>query len=430
MYVMNVGIVYWTSVQDSDVIRGGRQETLAVADMMLIDSVTIPGTAHRRQKNERFVDDGLESHIGEVTSHIVLAEYIIFITDLNKIFCYPTTFPMPALDVPEPIELTTFYTAYPSENFRVRDLQGSFTRFAIFTQDGSVLTASQDLLHRFRDAARDVPLESPQTLPSPALIPSLQAQTTISVAFGDHHFLALHSNGSVTSYGTELQCCGALGLGDAPASKLRGVRADQQQWGNSRLPEEEGRTVWFEPLMETWLDDMQDKCSAEGGGEPGAMLRAGHEGMRQAYADHFEKEGANWEEGITKEGDMGSYFVLKVAAAGWSSAVLVLVDEEKAEKACEAHTVEPPPHPPPSPALSVQSVDSRGFAYEVIDSPGEQLTQALYAVYEYIWELGRRFLGLTARDAIREARGIEMNVEESPQRVEYTWTNEPFPRLV
>jgi len=355
MYVVNVGIVYWTSVQDSDVVRGGRQEALAVADMMLIDSVTIPGTGYCRKRNERFVEDSLESRIGEVTNHIVLAEYIVFTTDLNKVFCYPTIFPMPALDVLEPIDLTTFYTASLSESFRIRDLQGSFTRFAIFTHGGCVFTASHDLLHAFRDAARASSPEEPQSLPSPALVPSLQAPTIISLAFGDHHFLALHSNGSITSYGQELQSCGALGLGDALKAKLRGVRAEPGHWGNNGLPEGEARTVWFEPMMRTWLAYMWRKSSREEGGEHAAMLYAGNEGVRKACADYFEREGSKWEENVSREDEMGAYFVLKIAAAGWSSAALVLVDEEKADQARKAHIVEPLPRPPPSPALSVQS---------------------------------------------------------------------------
>lgn len=429
MYVKNVGIVYWTSVQDSDVVRGGRQEALAVADMMLIDSVTVPGTGYRRKKNERFVDDSLESRIGEVTNHVVLADYIVFTTDLNKVFCYPTIFPMHALNVPEPIELTTFYTAFPSETFKVRDLQGSFSRFAIFTHSGRVFTASLDLLHAFRDATRASSQEEPQTLPSPALVPSLQAQTIISLAFGDHHFLALHSNGSITSYGEEPSSCGALGLGDGFESRLRGVRGDPGHWGNCRLPEGEGRTVWFEPLMRKWLEYMWHDSRRDAGGEHNTILQAGNEGLRKACADHFEKEGAKWEETVTKEGEMGAYFVLKIAAAGWSSAALVLVDEEKAEQARKAHTIQPPPRPPPSPAPSTQSVDSRGLAYEIIDSPGEQLINTIYTIYAYAWDFGRWFLGLTARDAGREAEKLGKKAEEKEERVEYTWSKDSFPRL-
>lgn len=416
MYVMNIGIVYWTSSQDSDVIRGGRQEALAVADMMLIDTVTVPGSGYRRKKDERFVEDSVESRIGEVTNHVVLEGYIVFTTDLNKLFCYRTTYPMPALDVPEPVELTTLYTASTSKSFSIRDIQGSYRRFAIFTHDGCVLTASNDLLNAFWNAATSPPTEEPQPLPSPTLLHSPQSRTITSLAFGDWHYLALHSDGTITSYGQELKSCGALGLGEYPASKLRGIRPILQSFGNQSLPEGEGRTVWIEPLMDTYLNDMAQK--------PATL-----DFDRKTYADHFEQEGAKWEQGITSEGEMGAYFVLKIAAAGWSSAALVLVDEEKAERARKAHIVTSSPPHPPSPTLSAQSVDSKGFAYEVIDSPGEQLVNAIHAVGSFVWRVGRWFLGLTERDAARAA--IEAKDKEREEdKVRYTWSDDPFPELI
>lgn len=427
MYVNDVGIVYWTSVQDSDVVRGGRREALAVADMMLVDSVTIPGTGYLRKKNYGHVEDCLESRVGEVVNYVVLAEYIVFTTDLNKIFCYPTIYPMLALDIPEPIELTTFYSVSQFESFKIRDLQGSFARFAIFTYSGSVLTASHDLLHAFRNASISLSHDTSDPLPSPALVPSLQSQTIISLAFGDHHFHALHNNGIITSYGQEPQQCGALGLGSPHSSELRGVRCDRPSWGNGFLSDGEGRTVWFEPLMEIWLKDMQRKSTVENdGNEGGLMMHAGHAGVQEAYANYFEREGAKWEESVTKEGEIGAFFVLKVAAAGWHSAALVLVDNDKAEEAREAHTIRSSPaRPPPSPALSAQSTDS----YEVIDSPGEQLANTVYAIYEWLWEMGRTFLGLTARDSAREAEERVKKREDMVDEVEYTWSKETFPRL-
>lgn len=423
MYVMNIGIVYWTSSQDSDVIRGGRQEALAVADMMLIDSVTVPETGYRRKKNERFMNDSIGSRIGEVTNHVVLEGYIVFTTDLNKLFFYRTTYPMPALETPEPVELTTFYTASTSKSFTIRDIQGSYRCFAIFTHDGCVLTASNDLLNAFWNAATSPPTEEPQPLPSPNPLHPPPARTITSLAFGDWHFLALHSDGTTTSYGQELKSCGALGLGDTPASKLRGVTPVPGSWGTQSLPEGEGRTIFFEPQMEIWLNDMVLKAPTLVYGE----------NVRKAYADYFESQGARWEEGITKEGEMGAYFVLKIAAAGWSSAALVLFDEEKADLARKAHIVNSPSSSthPPSPTLSAQSVDSRGFAYEAIDSPGEQLINAFHAVYTFAWRLGRWFLGLTGRDAARMAEGAKgKEGEDGEEDVRYTWSDDPFPKQV
>ena len=436
MYVMNVGIIYWASVRESDLVQGGQQEALQVHDAMLIESVTIPGTGYQRKRNERSIDDSLESRIGQVTNHVVLAGYIVFTTDLNKIFCYRTTFPMPALDVPEPIELSTFYNALPDQPFIVRDIQGAFTRFAVFTDSGNIITGTEEFLNQFHHASTSSTADSPIPLPLPDIIPSLQSKNIISLAFGDHHFHALHANGTITSYAQELNRCGALGLGSSMTAELRGVLVAPGRaghgLGHGRLPDGEGRTVWFEPLMEKWLEDVGSKFEDTEATERHEMLLSGHEGVRKALADYLEQKGSKWEEGVTKDGEMGAYFTLKVAAAGWHSAALVLVDEEKAEKAREKHIVKPSPQKSrdPSPAPSLQSNDS----YEVIDSPGEQLINAVYDMYEWLWWFGRWFLGLTQRDAAREvakeqhnnATGEEM---DDGLEVMYTWSNDPFPRL-
>ena len=400
--------------------------------MMLIDTSTIPGTGLRRNSNHEAVDSGLKSSIGEVTNHIVLADYIVFTTDLNKVFCYPFTSFKPAQETRNPIELTTFYSALPSQVFESRGLQGSYTHFAIYTKDGHALVGSQDLLRSFCDAQNESLLDDPMALQLPSSIHSHQTLPVISMAFGDHHSHALHSNGLITSYGEEPQGCGALGLGckSAPASILRGVIHSINRVGgiaSNRLPDGEGRTVWFEPLMATWLEDMYRKwrtaCESK---ERGNTLRVGHEGTRKAFADYFEKEGARWEEGITKEGEMGAYFALRVASGGWSSAALVLVDEDKAERAREAHIVRPlAERTPPSPAISAQS----GASNETIESPGEQLTNEIYAIYTWLWTFGRWFLGLTARDAGREAQEKAKFEGRGDDHVEYTWDKDPFLRL-
>ena len=432
MYVPNVGIIYWASVRESDLVQGGQQEALQVHDAMLIESVTIPGTSYRRKRNERNAVDSLESHIGQVTNHVVLSGYIVFTTDLNKIFCYRTTFPMPALDIPEPIELSTFYNVIPDHPFIIRDIQGAFTRFAIFIESGNIITGTEEFLNQFHNASTSSTAESPIPLPAPDIIPSLQSKNIISLAFGDHHFHALHANGTITSYAQELQRCGALGLGSSDLAILRGVFVTRAGFGHGRLPDGEGRTVWFEPLMEQWLEDVYSKSEATEANEGRQMLLSGHEGARRAIADYLEYEGSKWEEGVTKDGEMGAYFTLKVAAAGWHSAALVLVDEEKAEKARQKHIVKPSAQKSrdTSPAPSLQSDDS----YEVIDSPGEQLVNAVYDIYEWLWEFCRWFLGLTQRDAAREvakeqSKNDDREETEDGAEVVYTWSNDPFPRL-
>ena len=75
----DIGIVYWDAHRDVDY-----EGDLMVA--LLIQTVTIPGTGYRRPRNSRSGSPTLESRIGEVLHHIVLEGYLVFTTDLNKVF--------------------------------------------------------------------------------------------------------------------------------------------------------------------------------------------------------------------------------------------------------------------------------------------------------------------------------------------------------
>lgn len=380
----------------------------------------IPGTGYRRKPDDRDLNT-LESRVGEVTNHIVLAGYIVFTTDKDKIFCYP----IPSFNLidpeffprSEPIELSTFYPDNPRSPFHIRDLQGSYRSFAVFTDSGSVLTGSRTLLDSH--SGHSSPLLSPD------VIPGLQGKSVISIAFGDHHFLALHSYGEISSYGIECQSCGSLGLGIRSISSLRGLRHLRRRFlRDSRLRKGEGRSVWFEPMMIKWLEDMREKMDDDEASERAKMIRERHEGACVALSDYFEREGRKWEGGITSEGELGAYFVLKASAAGWSSAALVLVDEEKAEKARRKHIV--------------VSISKDQSPVDQIKEETVAYSAREYAV-DFIVRAGRWLLGLTARDAA--ARRIAQSSanfcfqqagdgeRDSDGGTSYTWSNQRFPRL-
>lgn len=419
-----IGIVYWSPPHYTRETNPDQGED--TADYLLVEQVIIPGTGYRRNRSDR-APEALASRIGVVTNHIVLEGYIVFTTDDDKIFSYRTTYPISELPQPEPVELTTFYSDSPLP-FRIRDIQGSFRSFAVFTASGSVLTASCPLLDVFHLSTG---AENP--LPHPSAIPGLQGQSVISIAFGDHHFHALHATGTITSYGTESQGCGALGLGSKDASKLRGVRS-AGGFVNRRLKEGEGRTVWFDPMMHTWLQDMSKKGNEGEAAERARMIDSGHDGACSSIADYFENEGRKWEDGLTAQGEVGAYFVLKVSGAGWHSAALVLVDETKAEMARQKHLAAPPAMPPPPPNNEVAQPRPYGPAW----------------FYMLLIYLVRTFLGLTARDATatENSRGRRRRQESHGGRRRdgsqgvanealdgnqsqpiYTWAQDPFPRL-
>ncbi|KAL9011019.1 MAG: hypothetical protein Q9173_004104 [Seirophora scorigena] len=448
MYIAGTGIIYWP---DDLPLRFASEE----ADALLIDTATIPGTSSLHSTAHREDTATLQSRIGQVTNHIALENYVVFTTKLNKVFLYRMEFPLPDLDPPEPIELTAFYPTNTDIPFEVRDLQGSFRSFAIFTVGGDVLIGNRAMLDAFYAASQEA--ETPSStadspLPPSTVIPALQNNSIISIAFGDHHFQALRSDGTILAFGNDPQACGALGLGfPTGTGPLRGLMTFGYS-PDAVLRENEGREVWFDPTMHRWLADMRAKATTEGeAGARGAMVLSplGQPERRAAAitatGDYFAREGRKWEDGVRQEGEMGGYFVLKAAAAGWHSAALVLVDEDKVERARAMHVVQPPP-----PATTEagekeeqEQEDWHGGTWEDIDAPWDQLSKAVAWCVDLVWGWGRWFLGLDFAKDTSSADAEEAEKKETAQQkrhgdgegteredaVRYTWTERPFPRL-
>jgi SCF-associated factor 1 len=342
VYVPETGIIYWQPVKnDQDQMLDG----------LHVKEKIIPNTARRIQRvSEKDV-------VIEVLRHIVLEGWIVYITSRSQIFACAIEATDP--EQTEPTALPFEVPGYACEGRELKDVQGSFRSFVVFTASGEVLAGNVDYLRRCsigrqNTAADSAPTEEMQEAllaSRPPDIPAMQNTGVIEVAFGDYHYHALHSNGTVTSYGTEAQCYGSLGLGDVNAgSWFRGVaklgqggwRADAKLLPIANI---RGRQVWFEPEKKVWLRWMQDhKTDA-------------HQNLSQSiYSEWVEQEGRHWAEGpvttrksLPKWGssgqqqapqqieaqnyeNLGAYFVISLAAAGWHSGALVLVDEVKSEE--------------------------------------------------------------------------------------------------
>lgn len=177
-------------------------------------------------------------------------------------------------------------------------------------------------------------------------------------------------------------------------------------------------------MMIKWLEDMREKMDDDEAFERAKMIRDRHEGACDALSDYIEREGRKWEDGITSEGELGAYLVLKASAAGWSSAALVLVHVEKAEKARRKHIV--------------VSISKDQSPVDQIKEETVAYSARGYAV-DLILRAGRWLLGLTARDAA--ARRIAQSSadfcfqqagdggRDSDGGTSYTWSNQRFPRL-
>jgi SCF-associated factor 1 len=260
----------------------------------------------------------------KITKHILLEKYVIWTTAQGTLFCSH-------LDAPQAFEIPEFSN--------VIDVQGAFRHFAIFKKDGGIEVLHQGFLLMCELRATD-PM-APETEGSTELfksIPALQNTGVVQLAFGDYHFLALHSDGRITSYGAESQSTGALGLCGIKSrvgSKIRGVRNTLAN--GVLLPHGyfTGRNVWFNSAKHRWLNTITSAYFSN------PFVDEGHLGE---FSEWVEQRGSDWDdipEAAEKNSDgLGSHFALSVAAGGWSSGALVLVNEEM-DEAISTHC--PPP---------------------------------------------------------------------------------------
>lgn len=317
-----MGIIVWDPVER-------RPNDEGTDTMLLMEHAEVPRTGYQRpQGAQRESDDekALGAEVGAVLNYIILEHFVVFVTDIGKVFC--GKFGEKHI-VDEIVELR----ALRNENGNPADIQGSFRRFAIF-KDGEVITSDQDYLEACWDTRRTDPEQV--DIQGLKKIPALQHSDVISVAFGDYHYLALHSNGKITSYGAEMQSCGALGLGAHESGQLRGVTFDRFSQNGRLVPHAytHGRQVWFDSNKRNCFtaDHVLNRDETK---ERWDLFNADHN-VQGEVSEWFEQEGRAWDKDSGDDG-LGAYFALRVSAAGWHSGALVLVNEGLVEKQHAAH---------------------------------------------------------------------------------------------
>lgn len=372
-YVNGTGIVVWEPSNNSE-MQGESDQSMGDG-MMVLQSWVVPGTNYMRpasssashRTNSHNVGkqaDTTNADIGEVTNWIILEKYVLFTTDFGALYAslIPVSNTEAAHAAPSVCLNPNFSDSDPSEH--VLDIQGSFRSFAVFKKSGEVLLGDQNFLHFRLNPQHDRDPASYGVAvgmdPSPPVtndaklrrIPALQNTGVIALGFGDWHYHALHSNGTISSYGHEPESCGALGLGGEGKQFLRGVQFRRIS-GDGFLPSEcftTSRRVCFEPEKSIWLGHMRriDR-NEEFMARREAMLR---EDIRSEVSEWFEHRLDNWEnDAPVRESDeimlgkaderdedgLPAYFALSVAAAGWHSGALVLVNEAKARRIRERY---------------------------------------------------------------------------------------------
>ena len=344
--IAGVGIVVW------DVLSRNRDETEVGDTALVLQAAIVPDTAFRRKRFSTRAapvqyqpgQEPPDDTIGEVLNFILLERFVVFNTSTGKVFAGEIVWNDEAQHVERtfsvPLPATSVSTA---AEVLATDVQGSFHNFAIFTNDGAVFTGTQEYLEQ---------LQNPPTNPhAHALvldaIPALQQTNVIALAFGDYHFHALHSSGTITSYGSESQGCGSLGLGGngPPEGRLRGIRYSGVGGDGRLVPHASlhGRQVWFEREKQDWIRFLVS--GATNPEEAADRLRMCAETAVQGEVSEWvEQEGRAWEERflpfasvtetdeVEDDDGLSAYFALSVTAAGWHSGALVLVNEAKAAR--------------------------------------------------------------------------------------------------
>lgn len=293
-----------------------------------LEHAEVPKTGYKRVKDtsgESEYEKALGAEVGTVLNYIVLEHFVVFNTDLGKVFCG-------RFGDNNSVESILELHQLCSDVASPFDVQGSFRRFAVFSK-GEVITADQDYVEACWEARHTDPEQA--DIQGLKIIPALQHKDIIQVAFGDYHYLALHSSGKITSYGAEVSACGALGLGDGTnnGGHARGVAYERFSRQGSLLPHgyTHGRQVWFDDRKRDWLDHLVCGGTDPAESEERRTLFKNNRNVQGEVSEWIEQESRAWDK-MEEEDGIGAYFALGVSAAGWHSGALVLVNEELAGK--------------------------------------------------------------------------------------------------
>lgn len=455
--VAGTGIVLWDPLQRAE----GEAEDEDAA--LILQTCDVPNTSYRTFKTNKqqampqISDLSIAEEIGEVVNYIVLENFVLLNTHLGKVFASKITWTdryQEASDLVE-IPLVELENEFTQDEAFASDVQGSFRSFAIFTRSGNVLTGNQDHLNDRWNHYFTPPGALLNPISGLARIAALQKTSVIQMAFGDYHYHALHAPGHITSYGTESEGCGSLGLGGHgdPEGRLRGIRYSGIGRDGNLVPHAytSGRRVWFEEEKRQWI-----RFLTSGGVDP----QEAQERIRMAIgspdircqgevSEWIEQEGRDWESKLNipagEDDGLGAYFALSVTAAGWHSGALVLANGEIAKKVKDACVVDETPER--------KDIVEEGTTLETEAENGQGgglLNTIINTAYDY----GRWFLGLPPYQAGSAsssmpsnttaqhyqgatsqlgdfARGTHpLNYGASP-RVgrKYVWADDHFPRL-
>lgn len=401
------GIVVW------EIVRNGN-----VTEHEENDYVIIPKTGYQQPRGSvrAFSEpESPEASVGEVTSYVVLEHYVLFTTHLRKVFAYRMRHDSENGVMHDIFEITELADA--------KDVQGGFRTFAVFCGEGEVYISNQEYLDACSQKAFQ---QHDEPLPELMVIPAMQNTGVMQVAFGDYHYHALHSDGTISSYGHESGGCGALGLGGAmdlvmPHGVLRGIKTNGWTHDGVLLPHaySYGRRVWFQEEQKEWIRFLANGGKDYDEAKP-RLQQVNMMPIAQAYMSEWvEQNGSGWDkrpevQKVDEDG-LGAYFALSVAAAGWHSGALVLVNDKVVDAVRES-CLETIPDATPS--------------------AGESSTATTGRSGSSLWDIVKSFFGFQGDSDPESRSSSEDQYPQSygdgspPRGKKWIWANQDFPRLL
>lgn len=182
----------------------------------------IPGTASL-EDSPNPEGQTLDEKIGRVVEYVACEGFLVFLTESGDV--YVSSLKENAIGQP-PVRLKAY--SAPEGTPKMAHISGNFRNFAVFNTEGVVYLGDSDRMNSALETSLVDAFTPRESNVAPQIIPELQNRSIIKIAFGDYHRLALTSHGTVLSWGTEPQGCGALGLGSRGDATSRGARGSGQ----------------------------------------------------------------------------------------------------------------------------------------------------------------------------------------------------------
>lgn len=187
----------------------------------------------------------------ETIKDVVVGEhFLIILTTAGRVFATDIRNP-DAIEAVSPVQLFSFMA--PNDQSPFNHLSGSFRKFAVFNEEGTVYlgddTTVDGAINYFNSIADGTDVSEHHV--QPKIINGLQRSGIVDIAFGgtldvhlkafttlqyvlisciDWHALAMDKRGRIFSWGTESKACGSLGLGKIDEARARGVVFARHFW--------------------------------------------------------------------------------------------------------------------------------------------------------------------------------------------------------